>query len=155
MLLLNVDFVKLFGMYDEVVVYSDVFLMDVKVSVFVDMVGNMDVMGFVYRQFVEEFKVSVVVGVMYWEIDCMLVEMFGLSFEFFFVLGQIQKCEVEWGLGVVIVKVNEVVVQVVYYVFEYLMIFDQWGFEVVQMLLLLLFVNDVLLSYGFIVLMFE
>jgi len=93
----NRAFVERLGLYDEVITYDEIGLLDAGVaSGMVDMAGSASVRASVHEHFADHLKFSLSVGITHWEDQGGRV-LPGPQPEFFFAPGQSAKRIAEWG----------------------------------------------------------
>lgn len=96
----NIGFVEALGMYDEVLAYDGVTMLDPGVpTVFVDMSGNGDVVAAIHDHFADQLKASIGVGATHWEVGRARSGLPGPKPSFFFAPAQIAKRDADWGPG--------------------------------------------------------
>jgi Protein of unknown function (DUF2855) len=103
----NVVFTQSLGLYDQVIAYSDVPLLDAADrSVYVDMSGDGAVLNAVHSHFVDQLMASIGVGATHWKAPRGQAMLPGAKPEFFFAPSQIVKRNAQWGAGVLMRKVQ-------------------------------------------------
>lgn len=86
------------GIYDAVMAYDDIAMLDPKVtSVLVDMAGSGAVTAAVHNHFGEALKSSITVGKSHWEADPSVATLPGPKRQVFFAPGRAQKRAADWG----------------------------------------------------------
>lgn len=94
----NLEFTRATGLYDEVITYDDIEVLDASVpAVVVDMAGNAEILGRIHRHFGDALRHSCRVGATHWEETGSLSGLPGPKPEFFFAPSQLAKRGKEWG----------------------------------------------------------
>ncbi len=101
----NIDFVKGLGIYDEVVAYDRLALLDPAIATaFVDMSGDGPLIAALHRHFRAKICANIAVGITHWEAERSKRPAEGAAPSFFFAPAQIIKREKDWGPGVIMRK---------------------------------------------------
>ena len=86
------------GVYDRVIAYDDIAMLDAAVpSAFVDMAGNGAVTRAVHGHFGDALKVSIIVGKSHWDAEADAAALAGPERQGFFAPGRSQKRVGDWG----------------------------------------------------------
>jgi hypothetical protein len=94
----NVDALTAQGIYDRVIAYGDIALLDPTVpSALVDIAGNADVTRAVHEHFGDALHASIIVGKSHWDAAADMAPMPGPTRTGFFAPGRGQKRVADWG----------------------------------------------------------
>lgn len=104
----NIAFTEALGMYDRVIAYGDVSLLDESVpTAYVDMSGDGAVLAAVHHHFGDRLVSSITVGATHWDATGSDGALPGATPTFFFAPSQIAKRDGEWGAGEVMRRAGE------------------------------------------------
>ena len=129
----NAVFCESLGCYDRVVTYDRITSLPHDVpAAFVDMAGNREVVRTVHHHFRDGLRHSCLVGLTHWEQGGPPNEMPGPAPIFFFAPTQAQKCNADWGPGVLQQRFNGAWLQFLGFVGKHIRVVHGCGQAVVE-----------------------
>ncbi len=129
----NVAFTERLGLFDRVVAYDDVTMIDAsKPTAYIDMSGDGVVLSAVHHHFGDNLVASTGVGATHWDAPRNRDALPGAVPAFFFAPSQIAKRDAEWGAGEVLRRANEANLAFATTLGELLTITHHYGSEAIE-----------------------